>query len=323
MIKIVKIDPKEFGLEAKSVKTIELAFAPKIAERDGLATIYKALITKEITSELSQEAGDLRRKLVKVRTGIADIHKTQKAFFLASGRFVDAWKNKETLPVEQMEEKLSEIEKYQERIEAEKQEKIREKRAAELDKYEAEYEHIDLGAMDEDVWNNYHAGVKIQYNQRIEAEKKVEADRIAKEKAEAEERERIRKENEQLRKEAEQREKDAEIERKKSEAERQKQEAIVAEEKKKTAKLEADAKILADKLLAKEQADKAENKRIEDEKKAAILVPDKEKLIAFANKLQQLELPKVKSNGAKKVVLSTFELLKKTSNYLVEQSKNL
>lgn len=33
---IVKIDPREFGLEAQNVKNIEEAFLPKIAERDGL-----------------------------------------------------------------------------------------------------------------------------------------------------------------------------------------------------------------------------------------------------------------------------------------------
>ena len=94
---LVKVDPKEFGLEEVQVATIEQAFMPKIVERDGYAVIYEQLITKELTKELCNEAGDFRRKLVKVRTGIADIHKTQKAFFLSAGRFVDAWKNKETL----------------------------------------------------------------------------------------------------------------------------------------------------------------------------------------------------------------------------------
>ena len=41
------------------------------------------LITSELSPELSKQAKEVRLKLVKVRTGIADIHKTQKAFFLS------------------------------------------------------------------------------------------------------------------------------------------------------------------------------------------------------------------------------------------------
>ena len=109
MKEISKIDPKEFGLEESQAATVESAFMPKIVERDGLKPIYEQLLTQEITPALCLEAKVLRLKLVKVRTGIAEIHKTQKAFFLAAGRYVDAWKTKETLPVEQMEENLEAI----------------------------------------------------------------------------------------------------------------------------------------------------------------------------------------------------------------------
>src|ERR1035437_344824 len=135
MNELAKVDPKEFGLEENQVLTIEQAFLPKIAERDGLAKGYEQLITKEITKEVCSEAGDVRRKLVKVRTGIADIHKTQKAFFLSAGRFVDAWKNKETLPIEQMEERLSEMEKYFEKIESERIAKVEADRKIELSQF--------------------------------------------------------------------------------------------------------------------------------------------------------------------------------------------
>ena len=121
---LVKVDPKEFGLEVEQVSTIEQAFLPKIQEREALVAIYDQLITSELTPELSKQAKEVRLKLVKVRTGIAEIHKTQKAFFLAAGRFVDAWKNKETLPVEQMEERLSEIENYYINLEKARIEKL-------------------------------------------------------------------------------------------------------------------------------------------------------------------------------------------------------
>ena len=67
---LVTIDPKEYGLEKKEVKSIEEAFSPKIIERDALAKIYESIITKELNPETIQEARELRLKLVKVRTGI-------------------------------------------------------------------------------------------------------------------------------------------------------------------------------------------------------------------------------------------------------------
>lgn len=174
---IIKVDPKEFGLESNQVTTIEQAFLPKIQEREALAEIYNGLITGEITPELCKQAKEVRLKLVKVRTGIADIHKSQKAFFLAAGRFVDAWKNKETLPVEQMEEKLSEIENYYVNIEKERVAKLSEQRKNEALQY-TDYPAGELGVMSDDVYSAYLTGLKVAYDARIAAEKKAEEERI-------------------------------------------------------------------------------------------------------------------------------------------------
>ncbi len=190
--KLTIIDPKEFGLKEENVKNIEKAFLPKISEREGLEIIYKELISSEITEELCIRAKETRNQLVKVRTGIAQVHKTQKAFFLASGKFVDAWKNKETLPVVQMEEKLLELEKHFENIEKERIQKLQESRMLELEKFEPDYIPDELGMMNENVWDNFRNGVEMNYKfikqteliaeqKRITAEKKAESDRIEKE----------------------------------------------------------------------------------------------------------------------------------------------
>jgi chromosome segregation ATPase len=220
MTEIVKINPAEFGLKETEVATIEAAFMPKIVERDGLKSVYEEILTKEITPALCSEAKSIRLKLVKVRTGIAEIHKSQKAFFLAAGRFVDAWKNKETLPVTQMEENLDAIEKHYEKIEAEKIMALQESRKTEIAKYQAEGAFIpdNLGTLTEEVYNNYLLGVKTAHDQKIKAEqeaKEAEEKRIAAEKAEQE---RVKKENEQLKKEAEEKEAALKAEREKAEA---------------------------------------------------------------------------------------------------------
>lgn len=290
-----KVDPKEFGLEEVQVSTIEQAFLPKIAERDGYSIVYKQLIEKEITKELCNEASDLRRKLVKVRTGIADIHKTQKAFFLAAGRFVDAWKNKETLPIEQMEENLSAIEKHFERIEAEKVAKLEADRKRELANY-SDVIPFGLGAMDESVYQNYLIGVKLGYESKIKAEQEAEAERlrlieIDKEAArlKAIKDERIRLENEKLKADAIAKEKEIE-------AERKRQADLIADIEAKAKierdRVEAERKRLEDELKAKqeaerkekEEAEKREAERIEAEKKAA-KAPDKERLTAWVDSM--------------------------------------
>jgi len=316
-MELQKVDPKEFGLEEVQVATIEQAFMPKIAERDGYAVIYEQLITKELTKELCNEAGDLRRKLVKVRTGIADIHKTQKAFFLSAGRFVDAWKNKETLPIEQMEENLSTIESHFEKIEAERILKVESDRKSELSIY-SDVIPFGLGTMDESVYQNYLIGVKLRYEAKIKAEQEAETERLRLIEVEKEnvrlkaiEDERIRIENEKLKAEAIAKEKEIEAERKrqsdllakqkaeaeeKARIEKEKQDKILADIEAKAKierdKAEAERKRLEDELKAKqdaerkakEEADKKEAERIAAEKKAA-KAPDKERLTLWVESM--------------------------------------
>lgn len=305
---LVKVDPKEFGLEPKNVESIEQAFLPKIAERKELEKVYQSVIAKEISEETCKEAGDLRKKLVKVRTGIAEIHKSQKAFFLASGRFVDAWKNKETLPVEQMEETLSKIEKHFELIEAERLKKLQEDRVKQISPYIEDAEHRDLSSMDDDVWNAYFNAKKDDYLAKIEAEKKAEEERIAEEKRIEEERkkreaelkaeaEKLRIENEKLLAEQKEKERIAEAERMKREAEELERKKKELEKEDELARIQ---KELEDKKRQEEEArikaEKEESERIENELRKG----DGEKIEDFISDLKSIKSKyEFKSKSAK------------------------
>jgi hypothetical protein len=286
---IVKLNPKEFGLEENQAQTIESAFMPKIVERDALREVYNNLLTQEITPDLSREAKAVRLKLVKVRTGISEIHKTQKAFFLAAGRFVDAWKKKETLPVEQMEEKLTEIEEYYDRIEAAKVKKLQEERTAELRKYQDETAFIpnNLGELAEPVWQNYLLGVKTAYDQKAAAEKAAAEAEAARVEAEKAEQERIRQENERLKKEAEEKEAALKAEREKAEAERKAREAKEAKEK---AEREAKEKAEREAHEAELRKERKERERVEAELKAK--AEAERKAVEQAEAAKQAELAK-------------------------------
>lgn len=218
-MEIKTINPKEYGLELAQAKEIDKAFEPMIVERMGYVTIYEQILNKEINPDLCKEAGNLRKKLVKVRTGIAGIHKSQKAFFLAAGRYVDAWKNKETLPVEQMESNLRAIEEHYERIEQEKIKKLQDARTKLLEPYDMDVIPDNLGTMKEQDFGFFLNGVKQSYEHKKAEERRQEEEAIK-------ERQRIAKieaENARLLKEQQEREK------KEKEAQQVQKDALQAE----------------------------------------------------------------------------------------------
>lgn len=90
---IIKVDPKEYGLEAKEEKQVQEVFVPMLEKLVELEDEYNEVVSQEMTPELTKQAKKLRLKFVKVRTDTAKIHKQAKAYYLAGGRFVDGWKN--------------------------------------------------------------------------------------------------------------------------------------------------------------------------------------------------------------------------------------
>lgn len=342
---LVKIDPKEFGLEEKTGKTISEAFSPKIIEREQLTIIYEEIIKGKLSLVLSEQAGDLRKQLVKVRTGIASVHKVQKAFSLAYGKFCDAWKNQETLPITQMEEKLSEIEKYAENLEKEKLEKLQLERSNQISKYIEDASERDFSHMEVDVWNAFFVIKEKEYNEKIEAEKQAELKRIAEQEAEKERIAKIEAENKRLEKEAKEKERLAKIEkdkRDKAEKERLEKEKIeqdkrtekirierleqqkkqdllnlkIAEEKEQKEKLEKE-------LQNKKNAELKETKRIEAESKALLLAPDKDKLLKLATDLLSYPLPKLEAQEAISILNDVKVLINKISSHIKTKSENL
>ena len=244
-----------------------------------------------------------------------------------------------------MEEKLEGIEKHYENIEKERKAKLRAERVAELQKYEIDGSLIMLGEMADDVWENYLAGVKLQYENRKAAERKAEEDRLAAIEAEKKRQEEIRLENERLRKEREALEKKQAAERlkfaaEKAEAERKAKEAeaaMLAQAKKDREAIEA-ARLEKEKaeaeLRAKREAEvraqrEAEERAIAEEKariaaaKKAAAAPDKDKLLKLAEDLKSLPLPQVKTPEAQVILSSVHVLIMKINSYIVEKINEL
>jgi len=340
-VKIIKAE--DFGLNSESVATIEQAFAPQIIEREALIQTYSSIIQSELTPELAIKSKALRLKLVKIRTSIAATHKTQKEFSLAMGRFIDAWKNKETDPITQMEEKLMAIETHHEKIEAERVAKLKAERLTKLSLVCDNASIFPVETMTSEAFDSLVEGQKLAKEAkekaikeaRLLAEKEAEEKRlVAIEEAKKIEAQRL--ENEKLKKEAQQRELEIEAERKANEEKAAKIKAE-NEAKAKAEQIERERiqKELNDKLEAERKANEAEkqrlqkeiDERVERERKAneakieaerlakleaekAAKAPLKDKLTVWINEAN-LSAPIGTENEAKVIdVLAKFEAFK-------------
>lgn len=323
---LVKVDPKEFGLEESKAADIAAQFKPMLDKMVELEKEYNEVIALPIeVKETAIKARDLRLKYVKVRTGTEKIHKEQKAFYLSAGRFVDGWKNTQLFASQGIEKKLEDIEQYAENKRKEQVAALQLEREQLLAQFEVENAAtLRLGEMTEDIFSNFLLGTKTAYDNKKEAERLAEEQRLAAIEAEKKRIEEQRIENERLKKEAEEKEaliiKEREIAAKKQKAledaariEREAAEIKLAAERAEAArlaKIEAEkaaaalkaeqdaARKLAEELAAKQKAEQQERDRlakIEAEKlaaaKKAAKAPDKEKMIAFVSGIQLPELP--------------------------------
>ena len=134
------------------------------------------------------------------------------------------------------------------------------------------------------------------------------------------EQERIRKDNERLAQEARKKQEQIEAEIKKAEKEKKELEEKVrkAQEDKERAEANLKAKLEVEKKAKAE----AERKKKEAEKKAK-LAPDKNKLLAFAQSIDDLPRPEIKAIEAANIIANANTLLCKVRDYITEKASNL
>ena len=258
-------------------------------------------------------------------------HSTTKEFFLKGGQFVDAIKRKEVAVNERMEANLETIEKHFENLEKERKANLNAERVGILEPYNAFVPMgLNFGEISEDEFTKILNGSKLQFEQQQKEEAEAEEKRIADAKAEKERIEAQRIENERLKAEADKREKaerkkQADILAKqkaeadkiaKAEAEKQ---AKIQAEKDAELKRERDAKAkLEAELQAKKDAEaKAERERLAEldrqKKEAAKLAkaPIKKQLNAWVN---SFEIPTTEiENDKAELIKAKFEAFKRWS----------
>lgn len=328
MSQLAVIDPKEFGLEEKKATEMTSGLKSIKEERNALETIFDELIKQELNQETLKQAKALRMKIRDNRTkGIEVWHKTNKAFYLAGGRFVDAVKNREVILNERMEEKLEEIETYFIKQEQEAKANLKALRLDLLSPYDVDVQFVSIEEMTEDQFNGFMATNKLSFEtkqaeikkaelDRIEAERLAEVLRLEQIEADRIERDRIEKENASLKTEQEL-----------AKIESDKQNKIIAEQKEKSDKLAAELKAKYD---AEKLANEQEKARIEAEEadklakeKALLLAPDKDKVRVFFAQFIALDFPKLESEEGKAMTLRVNEALLIVKSLIISNSKKL
>ncbi len=166
------------GIDESKAAQIKAVFKPMVEMLESFEEKYKEITALKISPDKCKQAKRLRLDISKVRIDADKVRKDQKEEYLRAGQAIQGVYNILKFAVTDKEEKLKEIETHYERIEAEKKAQLQLDRQVELTKYESDGEFVDLGNMPDEVWNNYLAGVKNNYESIKEAERKAEKERI-------------------------------------------------------------------------------------------------------------------------------------------------
>ena len=324
----LQIIAKENGLNQESTDILVQKFNPFFDQANEWTEKAKALIVTDATqvTEMNQ-ARDGRLALRRIRINVENTRKDLKEDSLKRGKAIDGIANVLKGLIEPIEEHLEKQEKFAEIAEANRQAKLREERSVLLQPYVADTTIYPLGTISEDAFTDILNGFKLAAQKREDEAKKAEADRVAKEKADAADRLRIQKENEAFKKANAEKDKQLAAAREKAAAERKALEAKANKEHSiSVAKLKAevDAKNkLAAQLKAKQDAEAAEKKAAQDAERKAKRAPDKQKLILYAGELLNLDRPQLTSEEGKVIMADVDKLINKIAIFIKEKTINL
>jgi hypothetical protein len=255
MDKELQVVLKENGIEQAESDQLLEGFKAFLERVKILKDKAVAIVVKDASEvDKMKEARLVRLELKDIRVKAENVRKERKEFFLRGGRAVDAVANIVKAAVVPLEEHLDKQEKFVERLEEERKDKVNNERIAALTPYVTDITMFNLRDMTEGAFDILLKGSRTAWEDQDRANKKDAADRKAKEEADKLENERIRKENEKLKadkEEAERRERTEREAREKAEKDLKDKEAAAAREAKD--KLDGEKKAQADKKRLEKQ----------------------------------------------------------------------
>jgi hypothetical protein len=321
---------QESGLEKSKAQVLLDNFSNYFKLAAEWEVKAKTLVITDVSQKAEMKmAREGRLFLKSKRLEVEKTRKTLKEQSLREGKAIDGIANVLKAVIEPIENYLDEQEKFAEYKEQEKKLALKTARIAALAPYAVDITAFsDLGEMAQETFDSLLMTSKGMYEVKMEAVRKMEADKIAKEEADAKERQRIQLENERLRKEAEEKDRLAKAEKAKADKvladakakadaerraieeknriEREKQETI-----NRKAKADADEKLrkeraendrLQAELKAKQDKEAKELKAKQDAEAKAKSAPDKEKLKVLAEHLRNPKLPEMTCAESKEIL---------------------
>ena len=320
------------GIDLSEAETIKAAYLPFLSLYNDI--MHQAMKIDKINPTMLDEeiASKLRKATVKIRTSAEAFKTERKSQYLLKGNIEQSAYNLIANTCKLAELEFEKVEKATEIKEAARKEELKKERLEQLLPFNFINDGtFDLGSMDEKMFKMLHRSIVNEFEEKIAADVKAEADRIKKEHEEAEAKKKLEEENARLKIESDAKDKLLADQKAKAEAdlaetnriakiESDKQAKIIADQKAEakriadnvakaaheaSEKIKADAKILADKKAAEEKA-----------AKEAAKAPDKVKMI---NMIDELKMPLIdlKSEESKKVnedIKAKFASFKKWAN---------
>lgn len=192
---VAKVDPIKFGVTPERAQQAIDMFGPMLGKMSELEKDANEILSMPEDLASAKLAKEIRLKLVKVRTGTDAIHKDLKKDALNYGKFLDSWRNTQRTIGTPLEEKLKAredfIKREEERIEAERLEKVAKlqaERKSILKPFQVnEFMTIptNLGEMESEAFEEMKSGWEAFWKSEQE-KKRLEAERLEKERKENE-----------------------------------------------------------------------------------------------------------------------------------------
>lgn len=293
-----------------------------------------------------------RAARLALKTARVEIDKKRKElgdYHLRKTQAINAEAKQLVAIIEPYEERLLEVEKYAERKEAERKAELAAERTAELSKFTIVSAAIDYAALTQEEYDQMLGAAKVAHQARLELEKRIEAERLAKQQAEEAERKRIAEENERLRKEAAEREAqiakeraEEEVTRRQAEEQARKEreaiEAKAAEELRAVnekariereaaeakASIEREAREKAERELAEKNAaeEKARKEQAAAERKAKA-APDRQKILAISGQVSRIQFPEMETEDGKAALINIIKQTQAFAKWIADRAKEL
>jgi hypothetical protein len=190
---------QQAGIDDQSALALQSEYATHYRKIEQL--LQGAAVINNPENPIHQKmARETRLALKNVRCDVERTRKFLKDSSLKRGKAIDGYANVLRYLCEPAEERMAAIEQHAERMETARIARLIEDRSRLLAEVGADPSAYNLGVMDESTFVIILDTAKKQKAEKEAAAKRAEEERIAKEQAEAAERERVRAENERLKK---------------------------------------------------------------------------------------------------------------------------